>query len=113
MKAKITYQGKIISQNIKIASGFVDNLCGFMFRSRPQDDYGIIFETSSIHTCFMRFDLDVIFLDRSDTVVKIIRAMPPWRFTKYYFRAKRVIELPGGLCPPELKVGDRLEVGHV
>ena len=98
MKVKIYHQGALISGNVKVAKSFLDNLVGFMFSQRPEDDYGILFETNSIQTTFMRFDLDLVFMNSSNTVIKVIRNMKPWRFTRFYFKAKN--NLRGGSSGP-------------
>ncbi len=63
---------------------------------------------SSIHTCFMRFAIDVLFLDDTDTVLAIYPRLPPWRFTRWVRGARRVLELDAGNAGPTA-VGDRLE----
>ena len=62
----------------------------------------------SVHTAFMRFAIDVVFVDRNGTVVKIVRDLAPWRIAAAW-RAHRVIELPAGeLRTCDVRVGDRL-----
>ena len=39
----------------------------------------VIAPTNAIHTFFMRFAIDVAFVARDGRVLKIRRAMPPWR----------------------------------
>src|SRR5262245_61559913 len=71
--------------------------------------HGLLIEpTWSVHTWFMRFPIDVVFLDRDLTVVKIRRHMSPWRGAAR-FRARSVLELAAGECDRlHLEVGDRL-----
>ena len=60
----------------------------------------------SVHTVFMRFPIDVAFVDRDGYAVKIVRRMVPWRLAAAP-RAQAVIELAaGGL--EHVMVGDRL-----
>ena len=67
----------------------------------------VISPCSSIHTMFMRFPIDVIFVDRDGRAVRIVKAMVPWRIAMA--RAHAVIELPAGsLGPRDVKVGDEL-----
>lgn len=40
----------------------------------------LITPCNAIHTLFMRFPIDVFFLDRENRVVKILRAVPPFRY---------------------------------
>jgi uncharacterized membrane protein (UPF0127 family) len=62
----------------------------------------------SIHTAFMRFPIDVAFVDREGTVTRIVRDMGPWRMA-IAPRAHTVVEFAGGcLSRRDVLVGDRL-----
>jgi hypothetical protein len=50
---------------------------------------------SSVHTAFMRFAIDVVFLDRGDRVLKVAAELPPWRMAACK-GARAVLELPAG-----------------
>lgn len=57
----------------------------------------LIFERcSSVHTCFMRFPLDLVFIDRENKVVSVHRRVRPWKFVFGGKGAVTVIELPPG-----------------
>ena len=62
----------------------------------PEGSALVIRPCTSIHTFFMRFPIDVIFLDDGGKVLRAIPAMPPWRLTRLYPRAACVAELPAG-----------------
>lgn len=65
--------------------------------------------TFSIHTFFMRFSIDAVFLDRSGSVVDVIRRLKPWRAATR-LRARAVLELPAGEADRvAVRVGERLE----
>jgi len=49
----------------------------------------------SVHTFFMRFTIDVVFLARDGEVMKVVPSLRPWR-TAAARRAKAVLELPAG-----------------
>jgi uncharacterized protein len=76
-----------------------------------------VFETSSaliiapcfsIHTMFMRFDIDAVFVDDDGRAVKVVQGMGPWRIAVEPF-AHAVVELPAGsLRERPVDVGDRL-----
>lgn len=109
----ITHKGKIIVRDVLIADNFISRLMGYMFQSTPHKA-GILFEPAiSIHTCFMNFPLDVIFMDGSYKIIKIYRHLKPWRHTWFYFLSKKTLELPAGQFPLEIKEGDILEVENV
>lgn len=109
MKASVRYKDKVIIENALLADNFWLKLTGYMFRGVPHVP-GILFETNSIQTTFMKFNLDLVFIDKHKRVVKIIRNIKPWRFTAFYFKAKWTLELPVGHIPDELQPGDILEV---
>ncbi len=110
---QIEYGGKIIATNVVHADNFVDRLAGYMFRSRPHKE-GFLFEPApAIHTFFMRFRLDVIFLDADNRIIRIYRDLAPWRHTAFIFRSRRTLELPAGQLPGQIREGDILEVRHV
>jgi uncharacterized protein len=62
----------------------------------------------SIHTAFMRFPIDVLFVDRDGCAVKIVHALAPWRLAMAV-RARHVVELAAGeLRGSDVRIGDRL-----
>jgi uncharacterized membrane protein (UPF0127 family) len=71
----------------------------------------LIAPCQSIHTHFMGFPIDVLYVDRENQVVGLHRSLPPWRFGSFHRRARFVIELPAGtLEATGTEVGDRLSV---
>lgn len=114
MKVQISYGDKIISKDILIADTLVTRLIGLMFKKSLVGAEGLLLNPcNSIHTFFMRYSLDIVFINSENRVVKIIREIKPWRMTWIYFRAKKTLELPAGKLPTDLKEGDLLEVKHV
>lgn len=62
----------------------------------------------SVHTFWMQFSLDLVYLDRRHRVVKVRTQVPPWRIS-LCLRAHSVIELPAGaVLPGMLARGDQL-----
>jgi uncharacterized membrane protein (UPF0127 family) len=51
---------------------------------------------NSVHTWFMRFAIDVLFIDGAGTVLRAVRTMRPFQLAWGGFRAKTTIELPAG-----------------
>lgn len=65
----------------------------------------------SIHTFFMAYPIDVLFVDRYSRIVHLCRAMAPYRVSRYVWRAKFVIELPAGTIDRTgTQVGDLLTI---
>lgn len=90
---------KIIKvDTIRHANSFFKRLRGYMFQKRPDRVEIIIFENcNSVHTFNMKFNLDILFLDAENRVVKKISALPHGRFIRPVKDATRVVEAPDGL----------------
>jgi len=62
----------------------------------------------AVHTAFMRFAIDVVFVDRKGYAIKIVRNLGAWRIAVAP-RAHAVVELAAGsLAEVDLAIGDRL-----
>jgi uncharacterized membrane protein (UPF0127 family) len=76
----------------------------------PAGDGVLLRPAGSIHTHFMRFSIDAIFLDRDLRVVDVRPALRPWRFARKR-GAKAVLELRAGEAElREIQIGDVLTV---
>ena len=63
-------------------------------RSLPPDTGMLIERCGAIHTFFMKFPIDAVFLDGKGGIVKTVRNIRPWRFCVWGgFRARRVLEV--------------------
>jgi len=77
-------------------------------RELPAGNGLLIDPCSSIHMFFMRFPIDVVFLDRDGTVVKIVHAIKPWRVAMGA-GGKKALELPAGTAAAAgIEPGDQL-----
>jgi uncharacterized protein len=101
--------GEALAERVEVAVTRRDRRKGLLGRD--------IFETSgaliiapcfSIHTMFMRFDIDAVFVDDDGRAVKVVESLAPWRIAVEPF-AHAVVELPAGsLKDRPVGVGDRL-----
>jgi uncharacterized membrane protein (UPF0127 family) len=70
---------------------------GLLGRDALADGEGLVLTPcSSVHTWFMRFPIDVLFLDRQGRVVRGVDALKPFRFAWGGWQARSTIELPAG-----------------
>ena len=95
----------------QIADNFFLRLKGLMFRKTIVPEAALIFyHTSSIHTFFMRFPLDVVFVNKKMRVIKLYKALKPGRVV-FCFSAYLSVELPPGkISQKSLEIGDILEL---
>jgi uncharacterized protein len=82
---------------------------GLLGRTAMDEDEGLLIRpTNSVHMFFMRFAIDVVFLDRDLAVRKIAEAVRPWRMAGCR-GARAALELPAGSAALSgLTVGERL-----
>ena len=109
MNAWIKNKNICVAQKVKEATSFQDRLVGLMFREKMNDfDALLISPCNSIHTCFMKYPIDVLFLDRNNKIVHMIKSMKPWRFSSLYLKSKKVLELNSGKISKEIEIGDEV-----
>ncbi len=101
----------VVCERALVADRPLRRLGGLMGRrSLPAGDGLLLRPAPSIHTAFMRFPIDVIFLDRDLHVVRLVDRLPPWRAASAR-TARAVLELAAGeIARREIQVGDKLEV---
>lgn len=91
-----TDDGTIVCAKCELAESFWTKLCGLMGRASLPADEGMLFRPNgSIHMFFMRFPIDVVFLDRDRRVVGVRHGLRTWRFAGAR-RAVAALELPAG-----------------
>lgn len=79
------------------ADTFMTRLVGLLGRSSLESGQGLLIEPcSSVHTAFMRFTIDVVYVDRSGKVIKTSPEMRPFRLGGVFRTSCSVIELPKG-----------------
>ncbi len=103
-------KNKILADRAALAKGLFERVKGLLGKNELKPGEALVIPNcNSVHTFFMRFPIDLIFLDKRNNVVKIIRSMPPFRITKVYFKASLVIELPSGILDESLcRMGDNI-----
>ena len=82
---------------------------GLMMRRGLGEGEGLLFpDVSSIHMCFMRFAIDVVYLDAQGRVLKIVERLKPWRLSACW-PAQSTLEIEAGRASAcGLQVGQRL-----
>ena len=102
-----------IAREVRVAEHFLARLRGLMFaHGMAQHSALWIKECKSIHTCFMNFSIDAIFIDQNRVVKRMYQSLKPWRMTRIVWQADSVIELPAGtLKNLHVDIGDELYVG--
>ena len=104
--------GTVVCERCLLAETALTRMKGLLGRSELPSGEGILLKpASSVHTAFMRFPIDAVFLDRDMHIVKVASALRPWRAAGAR-GAKSVLEIAAGEAARRgLSVGDRLVAG--
>jgi uncharacterized membrane protein (UPF0127 family) len=105
-----TAAGATVARDVAMADTVWRRFMGLMGRSELPAGAGLYIKPcSSIHMFFMRFPIDVAFVDKDGRVVRLYHGLRPWRMSRVVRRAKAAIELPSGaLANAGVGVGDLL-----
>ena len=105
-----TSAGKTVVAAVAMADSPWQRFMGLMGKRELAADAGLCLRPcSSIHMFFMRFPVDVAFIDAEGKVVHMYNGLRPWRVSRIVRRAKAAIELPSGaLARAGVGVGDLL-----
>ncbi|GHT72557.1 hypothetical protein AGMMS49950_11070 [Endomicrobiia bacterium] len=99
-----------IKLKIKVikAETFWQRFSGFMFKK--SSPHAILFcRCNSVHTFFMRFNLDIVYLDKENKIVKIIKSLKPFRIALPVYNTVSILEIPSNKnISKELTVGKKL-----
>ena len=106
-------RGTTLASKARVAKNFVARGRGLMFTDPMSPGEGLIIAPcNSIHMFFMRFPLDIVFVDAQNRVLFMYEGIKPWRLGRIVRGAKSAIELPEGtIAASGTQVGDILSVG--
>jgi uncharacterized protein len=100
---------KAVATSVEVAATRRDRRRGLLGRDVLDPAEGLVLAPcAAIHTAFMRFPIDVVFLDRNGRAVRIVHRLKPWRIA-LSVKAHTVVELAAGALERHpIEVGDRL-----
>ncbi len=104
-------RGCVLAERTERASSAWERMKGLLGREGlPHGQALLISPCNSIHMFFMRFAIDVLFLDKDGRIVKAIPRLGPWRATRVYLSARSVLEIwAGALEETGTQPGDLIE----
>lgn len=104
--------GDIFCQHVRIADSFFKRFAGLMFTQPLPISHGLLIQPcNQVHSHFMRYPIDVVFLDDTFTVKYVLINMRPWRFSKLIKGAQYVLEVPAHYAK-DIQVGQQLKLGY-
>jgi uncharacterized membrane protein (UPF0127 family) len=97
MRAINKNTGRTLAGRVVTAETWLSRSRGLLGRDAlPEGEALLIRPCRGVHTFFMRFPIDVLFLDRSQRVVAAVSHLEPGRMTRIFFKAGSALELPAG-----------------
>jgi uncharacterized membrane protein (UPF0127 family) len=108
MKILNSLTNQVLCDHCKLADTFIKRLTGLMFKKNLSSNEGLyITKCNSIHMFFMRFSIDIIFIDKNSKIVYLLKDFKPWRISKIVNGAKDTLELPSGTIERlGIRIGD-------
>lgn len=99
-------------EQVRLAATPFARLRGLLGVAQLQPQQGLWLKPcNSIHSFFMQFPFDALFLDRQGTVVRVLQAMPRGKVSPLVWRACQVLEVPAGsVAAHGIQVGDQLRL---
>jgi uncharacterized membrane protein (UPF0127 family) len=112
MQAVNVTQNKTLANPLVVADTFLSSLIGLMGKRNFPPGQGLwILPCQSVHTMWMLFPIDVIFLDKNRVVVHCIENMKPFCLSRHVRQAKSALELPAHTIKyTQTLLGDQVEI---
>ncbi len=103
-----------IATDAKTADTFITRMVGLLKHEKLDRGEGLLItHCNSLHMFFMKFAIDVIFIDKSNQVVGVVENIKPSRLSKVYWKAASAIEVPIGVIgDSKTSVGDTIHFEH-
>ncbi len=110
MKAVLIDRNIEIGSSIGLASSLPARMKGLLGRKSLAQGEGLLIKPcAGIHTFFMKFSIDALFLDRNGKILAVYENLPPSRITPVLRKACSVLELPAGTVETSgARVGDSI-----
>ena len=100
----------VIAREIIAADNFKSRLAGLLGKSGLGEEEGLLITPcAQVHTFFMRFPIDALFLDRGFRVLRAVENMKPWKVSPWVMGAHFVLELKAGKLSGAVEKGDIVE----
>lgn len=101
-----------VAKQVTKAKSFYQRAKGLLGRkSLPPEEVLWIDRCPSVHTFFMKFPIDVVFVDKDMKVTKIVSNLKPWRMTAILqFKNHSCFEFSANTISKKIKEGDKLYV---
>jgi uncharacterized protein len=100
---------RVLADRARAASSVWSRMVGLLGTPHLEAGAGLWLQScTSVHSFFMRYTIDILFLD-AEWIVIHAQTLPPWRLSPWKLRSRGVLELPAGtIAESGTVIGDRL-----
>ncbi len=101
----------VLVKEAKFAKNFFERMLGLIPRKEISEEQALVFENcKQIHTFFMKFSIDVIYLNRDSKVIKLEESISPFRICRWVKDSKYIIEAKAGIIKNKnIEIGDKIK----
>jgi len=112
MKAFNATKQRTLAGALNVADSFFHSLMGLMGKRKLEAGHGLwITPCQSVHTFWMRFPIDVVFLDEHRRVIHLVEDLKPFHISRHLSKARSVIELPvSTIRTTGTQLGDEIQI---
>lgn len=107
---------EILTKNGYMAKTLFERTKGLLGKNKTEwplknEDALVLSPCHAVHTFFMKFSIDVVFLNKKGVIVSLYPSLPPFRMSGFHGTAKKAIELPSGTIEKwHLRIGEELHI---
>ena len=105
-------RGRTVAERCRVAGSIAQRIFGLHLLPRLKTGEGLLLPgATTIDTTFMGYPIDLVFLDRSLRVTRIVPSLPPWRMVLRTGGGRDCLELPAGAAAASgTEAGDQLAI---
>ncbi len=101
----------VISEKVTVANTFFSRLVGLLATPHLDKNQALLLKPAqSIHTFFMCYPIDIMFVDKYNRVIAIYACLKPWHLTRFHFAAYAVEFSCGRIKSSNTSLGDIIEI---
>jgi hypothetical protein len=110
VRVQNTTRGTVVAERSRVAGSWRERIFGLHLLPRLEAGEGLVLpDSTTIDTTFMRYPIDLVFLDRSRHVTRVVHDMRPWRMVLSGHGGRDCLELPAGAAAAaRTEPGDQL-----
>lgn len=97
MKLYNSTQNNLIAGDVQVAENYFSRNIGLLSRKSISSNEGLVIKPCfSVHTFFMKFPIDILFVNKKNEIIALYENVKPWKILPIHFSSRYVVELAVG-----------------